>query len=125
MKNFIIVLAIAGLTASNFLMISCGDKEEEELIHNVTLDTYSEQGKCILHYIDKNSQWQEIEINSNTFSISIEQVESNYDYSIRLESESPDSLYLKASADGKSIDHAYRTTGTGTMTLSVELTQLK
>jgi len=120
MKKLILLFGIS------ILLASC-KKEDivESESHIVTIYTYSEQGLSVINYMDENLDNHITTISTNSKTIETYQNDLSYDYSITLTSKGADSLFLSASYDGKTTSSAFRSSGSGETTISIDLKEMK
>lgn len=126
MKKLILLFAIA-------LLFAACEKEEIDTAtstsleesHVVTIYAYSEQGLSIINYKDADEFNYITTIYTNEETIETNQNATTYDYSISLSSQGPDSLFLMATYNGKTTSSAFRSSGFGETTISIDLNELK
>ncbi len=122
MRKLIIIAVV-------FAALGCS-KEEIEIdqvkTKVVNYYAYSEKGEFTFKYIDKDSEWHTVEVNQNEYTLTIDQIEENFGYITQLTATSPDYVLIRAECEGKKVEESYRATTTGgTISVGVELTELK
>ncbi len=121
-------LALILISSFTILNISC--KKEDDLYsdenktkRNVLFTIYTEKGSCDFKYYDING-WQEESINTSNYQKNIEVYEEDFSYVNSIKTIGPDSLYIKAESNGESVTSNFRSNSTGTLDVSVQLSQL-
>jgi hypothetical protein len=107
-----------------FVTLNGCKKEEHKHIKEVSYHCYTDQGKAVFKYVDRQGSWVTLPLNRKTTDLTIETNEDDYHFIPSLVSTGPDSLFLSASCNGKSTENKFRSAG-GTNTITVELEKLR
>lgn len=111
------------MMSATLLFTSC--KKDKDESKEVTYTAYTQQGQAKLKYVDLEGNWNEVNINQNNYTLTIRQVEENYNFSTMLIAQGPDSLHLRAVSEGKSVEDHAMTNQQASINLSIQLSNLK